>query len=200
MYGWRSAGGWNKRNGQIERTARIDSFDIPEYDGFLYSDNVTFDCYHETVYCGDSETETAELQYEKWRQQITLSRVRHGFGGSSVYWLCPRCGKRSRFLYFNKTRFECRGCVGLNYQSQQSTKNEDKYYRQGIEYAQRYLEPPPPGLDGFSFSNWIPGKPRGMHRTTYRRHLRRFLRYQRKYKEHQLEAMMKILGQATKFF
>jgi len=47
--------------------------------------------------------------------------------------------------------------------------------------------------DGFSFCSWIPERPRYMHQTTYKRYLRRFLRYQEKHYNREMADMARLL-------
>ncbi len=47
--------------------------------------------------------------------------------------------------------------------------------------------------DGFSFCAWIPDRPKGMHKDTYLRYLRRFAKYQHQHQTRQMEDLAKIL-------
>jgi hypothetical protein len=55
-----------------------------------------------------------------------LVRLEWGvLGGYRVYFICPRCGRRTRDLHMppGSTRFGCRICYNLAYNSQQETRN-----------------------------------------------------------------------------
>ena len=132
-------------------------------------------------------------------EDIQLDEKPNGYGGSQLFFICPKCGARVRFLYWQDHPFPfvCRKCAGLNYQSQQKTKSAMLYYQKGVDYAKKYFELPPWGVDGFSFMDYLPERPRGMHKATYQRRLKRFLKYQEKYIMLTLREMQSALG--TKF-
>lgn len=54
-----------------------------------------------------------------------VSIERGVLGGYRVYFICPRCGRRARNLHMppETTRFGCRICYNLAYNSQQETRN-----------------------------------------------------------------------------
>lgn len=200
MYGMNYSGGSNKTHGQIERADRIDSFEIREGGGLLLA---TQNGRSRTpLWCalhGPAESEVAELSYpgSRWRDTLELSRVRSGFGGSRVYWLCPICGMRARFLYFKGRSFVCRTCATLNYRSQQRTKSSLNHFRDGMKLATETLYWDPPfDVVPMEFPYVTPDRPRYMHEETYRRHLARFRRYQEKYKQDSLREMLVILGRS----
>jgi len=202
MYGMNYSGGDNKTHGQIERTDRIDSFEARERDacGLLMASRegsciyLRYDRY--TEYHGQTEREFVELTYPwgRWRATLELSFVPAGFGGRRAFWLCPRCGKRVRYLYFKAPGFVCRDCAGLNYRSQQRTKSSLNHWRDGMRLATDTLQWRPP-LDVVPMDSpyVTPDRPRYMHRTTYRRHLARYRRYQKKYRRDSLREMLAIL-------
>ena len=51
---------------------------------------------------------------------------------------------------------------------------------------------PPWPVDGFSFLGFRPDRPKGMHETTYRRHLVRFSRYQLRHGKRLMEDLARI--------
>lgn len=77
--------------------------------------------------------------------------------------------------------FSCRNCAKLNYRSQQESKDSMRYYRKGMELVNKHLIYSGPAPDGFEFPYFIPDRPKGMHQSTYRRYLLRFLRYREKH-------------------
>lgn len=107
MYGMNFSGGNNRTHGQVERAERIDSFEAGKVEswGTLFSNSmVPLDCGH---FMEDDE-EVVELSKGQWFTTLKLTRTPSGFGGNCAYWLCPRCGKRVRFLYFKGRGFVCR--------------------------------------------------------------------------------------------
>ena len=190
MYFWCNAGGRNKTHEQIEQTPRIDSFELALTHtwGGLFCGGKYLDIYQEEDFC--------EIIHPNG-YEIRLSHKRNGYGCKQTFFLCPGCGKRVRFLYLTDGRgFLCRKCARLNYRSQQQTRGSMTYYHKGFKYAEEHLSHPPFALDGFSFCHWIPDRPRYMHNTTYRKHLKRFLRYQEQHEARTLADLMRIIGPA----
>lgn len=68
------------------------------------------------------------------------------------------------------------------------------YFVKGMKYAQKNLTPPPWPLDGVTFCDWLPDKPRYMHGSTYQKHLIRFLRYRKRHEVRLLSDMMRMIG------
>lgn len=196
IYGRNFSGGKNKTHGQIEAAHRIDSFEAMRqgYDGaLLTSGGVLVDCGRYMEYGpGDQEREIVEI----WGgDTLELTRLSCGFGGSRAFWLCPRCRERARYLYFSGGHFLCRHCARLNYRSQQRTKNSVNHAYDGLKLARERLswEPPFP-VAPVDFPGLTPERPKGMHRTTYRRHLARFRRYQDKYTRDNARELAALLG------
>lgn len=188
MYFLNNAGGWNKSHEQVEKTPRIDSFELALTDtwGGIFCGWKYLDIYQEEDFCEILPPSGYEVK---------LSHKRNGYGGEQTFFLCPECGKRMRYLYLTGARgFLCRTCAKLNYRSQQQSRDSMTYYHKGMEYAKEHLSLPPADLDGFSFCAWIPDRPRGMHQTTYRKHLKRFLRYQQRHEARTLADLMRIIG------
>lgn len=204
MSRWRNNGGRNRKCGTIEKTPRIDSFEAKEASGwgalFAYADKgmpLVLECCRDVEYAPDRDIETVEVWHPKegWSQTIELTQKENGFGGSQVFFLCPACGERRRFLYLTGATFLCRKCSRLNYKSQQETRSDSMfYYNKGLDFVEKHLDTwPRVRPDGFAFCDWVPEKPKGMHRTTYRRHLARFLRYRKKHADRQIEDIQRIL-------
>ena len=205
MSRWRNNGGWNKSHGTIEKTPRVDSFEAGEIDGwgtlFGYVDGgipLVLDCYHNTGCAPDGEWENLEVWNSKtgWSQTLELSRKENGFGGNQTFFLCPSCGRRVRYLYQVGVALLCRKCSRLNYRSQQETRSDSMYYYdKGMALVENRLYCwPLVRPDGFDFCDWVPDRPRYMHRATYRRYLARFLRYRKKFSDRQMADMMKLIG------
>lgn len=124
MGGWGS-GGRNKKNQCVEdQKERIDSFgfaDMVMFDKYLqYKNHVDIRSgYTHIRYIPESKS---AFLYENGRYtSLELSRVDNIDGITKrVYFLCPQCGRRVRYLYRNwKTGcYHCRTCAGLTYKSQ----------------------------------------------------------------------------------
>lgn len=190
MYYWNSAGGWNKTHGQVEQTPRIDSFEVPSLHG-----TGCLWCGQGLIQAHKVDERSVLLHLKGGDQRVCLSYSPNGFGGQQTFFLCPHCRARVRYLYLDgRMGFLCRKCARLNYKSQQQTKDSMIYFDKGMEYAKEHLSLPPWPLDGFSFCKWLPDKPRYMHDSTYRKHLIRFLRYQKRHEARTLSDLMRIIG------
>lgn len=152
--------------------------------------NRTLDAYHDNVVCDLFPPECREYI------EIKLSRKRNGYGGEQLFFLCPACGRRIRYLYLTGKTFLCRKCSRLNYQSQQETQSDSMYYyHKGVSLVEKHLDTwPRVRPDGFTFCDWVPDRPRYMHQTKYRRYLARFLRYRRQHEARQLADLRKLIG------
>lgn len=104
MGGWGS-GGCNKTHGTVERYRRIDSFAIGRY--FTDAEDP-----HEMLGPAYYLDNRFKLH---WVRGIDGSRSRLYFG-------CPQCHRRVRYLYECSCSYACRHCLGANYESQQATK------------------------------------------------------------------------------
>ncbi len=204
MYRWNNNGGWNKTHGQVEKTPRIDSYEAAAVQGLGhllgYADGgipLVLDCHRSIIYEPETDREVLEVWNPKdgrgW--ELELSRKPNGFGGNQAFFLCPACGRRVRYLYKVGAAFLCRKCSRLNYKSQQETRSGAMYYYdKGMALVERRLDSwPRVRPDGFSFCTWIPERPRYMHGNTYRRYLLRFLRYQEKQGDREMEDLARIL-------
>lgn len=195
MYGMNYSGGANKTHGQIERAYRIDSFEA----GTVEDRGIVFASSGGKMlplHCDRCGQEFVELSYpgSRWRDTLELARVRSGYGGSRAFWLCPICGRRARFLYFKRQGFVCRECARLNYRSQQRTRSSLNHYRDGMRLATDKLHwEPLIDVVPMDFPYMTPDRPRGMHKTTYRRYLARYRRYQAAYERDSLREMLEIL-------
>lgn len=198
MYGISYSGGHNRTHGQIERAERIDSFEAGKVEGrglliaYRGTNALSLQCEHYQ----EPDRETVELFYlgSPWSVTLELTRTPSGFGGSCTFWLCPCCDRRARFLYFKGKGFVCRSCAKLNYAVQQRTKDSVNHAYDGIRLAREKLHwRPLIDVKPLDFPYMTPDRPKGMHETTYRRHLARYRRYQEKYRRDSLRQMLAIL-------
>lgn len=194
MYGMNYSGGDNKTHGQIERSLRIDSYEAGAVEGWgtIFASGgghmVPLECEHFL----EDDGETVELARG---DILDMTRTTNYFGGSRVYWLCPYCGRRIRYLYFVPVQgFKCRECSRLNYACQQRTKDSTNFVRDGLKLARERLGWEPPfSICPAEFPYVCPDRPKGMHRRTYYRYLARFRRYQEKYNRDSMREMLGIL-------
>lgn len=189
MYYLNNAGGWNKTHEQVEKTPRIDSFEVPSLHGT--------GC----LWCGQGliqahkVDERSVLLHLKGRdQRVSLSYSPNGYGGKQTFFLCPECWGRVRFLYLTKQRFSCRKCSRLNYRCQQRTKGSTADFDRGLEYAEKRLSTASVPLSAMDFCNWTPLRPRYMHRSTYQKRLKRFLKYRARHEARTLADILRIVG------
>ncbi len=191
MYFRCNNGGWNKTHEQVEQTPRIDAFELDNTHawGEIFCGRQYLRIYQDNGYAEifpPNSMKGAELE---------LSRKNNGYGGCQTFFLCPGCGQRVRSLDLTGWRgFLCRKCAHLNYRSQQRTKGSMVHYEDGMKYAERHLEAPHWLIDGFSFCDWIPERPRYMHNSTYTKHMKRFLKYRRRHEERTLSDIRRIVG------
>jgi hypothetical protein len=105
-----------------------------------------------TVFVGEDREERSE--------RVVIGRTACNFGGSRVWWFCPRCGRRCAILYGGR-RFLCRHCRGIRYRSQNQSKSERLLAKaEGIRARL--------GGSGVVFDPF-PERPAGMHWRTYHR-------------------------------
>jgi hypothetical protein len=101
-------------------------------------------------------------EWESIDYVVRLDRTECHFGGSRVWFICPRlgCGNRTALLYCSRY-FVCRHCLALGYQSQRDTPADRNLAKaQAIRYR----------LCGSADAIApFPQKPKGMHERTYLR-------------------------------
>ena len=112
---------------------------------------------------------------------IHFETVPNNYGGRKrVYFSCPKCGRRSRFVYLIELCFICRICAELNYESQQRTKNELLAAENLFWYIRgKFQDMSEIPLQ--TISEYVPSRPKGMHQTTYNRRLEELIKLQRGY-------------------
>ena len=99
------------------------------------------------------------------RQSVEVDHLPCNFGGTRPLLRCPRCYRRCRKLYLYGARFVCRTCTRAPYWTQ--TASPDARMAKRIRRLQTRLAPDE-DADDFDI-DWIPDRPRGMRRATYRR-------------------------------
>jgi hypothetical protein len=91
---------------------------------------------------------------------IAFTESRTNFGGTRAWLQCLTCGRACRVLY-GGTRFRCRTCLGLRYESQ---------YEAGFARAASRVHKIRGRLGHYgAIDEPFPPKPKGMHWRTYRR-------------------------------
>lgn len=127
------SGGHNKTHKRVENYSRLDSFSFYNYvngDKYLYyKDTVRYPHRgNDIIY--HTKTRTASIDYDGTEYPLELSRVAN-IDGTTVrmYFLCPQCSKRVRFLYKKDDCYQCRKCANLNYASQQKSGSEKVIHR-----------------------------------------------------------------------
>lgn len=162
-------GGQNKTHGMVGRYDRLDSF----RDGSLHGPHcLAWESGNRIMLTGDGGAVTLAYQIgeERIREQVVLDYLPNHYGGARLFFLCPGCGRRVRFLYLRWGRFRCRHCGRLNYRSQQQNRDELEPYHKAVKLLRGKFKvseeqiPVPMDLPGF-----LPPRPKGMHWSTYRR-------------------------------
>ncbi len=92
----------------------------------LASCRFSFDTTHELM--------TVKLHYtyngsEEISPTIRLTTIPMHFGGRRLYFICPRCGRRTWYLYLRRL-VRCRKCHNLTYQSCRDSHKFDAFYAQ----------------------------------------------------------------------
>lgn len=169
-------GGQNRTHGTISQNVRLDSYGLADLDHILCCGDQFFDF----GFAYEGEKTIAEVYHDSgFTQEIEVSEVKNGVTVQR-YWLCPKCGERTRYLYPSKKRFECRKCCGLNYPSSQKTHDCLDFFEKGVKYMQDHLSYEFKGAP-IDFIHFTPPRPAGMHKKTYEKHLRAVQRYECKY-------------------
>lgn len=105
----------------------------------------------------------AGQDWRKIEQPVAIEWTPCHLGGSRPWFVCPLCSRRAGKLYALQGGFICRRCAQLDYRCQRETPCAD-----AIEQLDR-LKLRLGGLHGMDMP--FPHRPRGMHSTTYRRHV-----------------------------
>jgi hypothetical protein len=113
---------------------------------------------------------SCKLQYRAGGRQMeqTVYIARKAlFGpmkGHTAMFFCPECNRRCALLYLFDTRWSCRKCHDLRYQSELELKGQ-----RGLRMARKIQWQ----LGGQQDQIVFPARPKGMHRRTYERLWRR---------------------------
>lgn len=120
------SGGTNKTHYQVEsrRAFRVDSFAFArriEGDKYAFCKDVIKVKAGRTHIIYNTRVKIAQIWDCGEYTLLKLSRVKNIDGQSQrVYFICPRCGRRVRYLYTGfDGKHRCRTCSRLNYKSQQ---------------------------------------------------------------------------------
>ena len=101
--------------------------------------------------------------------QIRLLWTKPNFGGKRAWFKCPACRRRASVVYGREQQWACQRCWNGNYPSQKESRYDRLIRRaRGLRYQlgdTRNLAP----ADHVDLAGYPPGKPRGMHWSTYRR-------------------------------
>ena len=119
------SGGHNRTHESVESYSRIDSYGLYTYlhcDDYLkFNTDVTMPVQdgHITY---NLATKQCTICMDRKNIPLELSQVPNMDGKTKrLYFLCPYCGKRVRYLYRKHSGYMCRMCAGLNYRSQQKS-------------------------------------------------------------------------------
>ena len=112
------SGGLNKTHGRVEnyRFQKLDSFAFYEYlrgDKYLhYKTDVKYPISgHGIIY--HVKTKTASIDYDGYQCPLGFARVPNIDGITMrMYFLCPECARRVRYLYKKDGGYQCR--IGTN--------------------------------------------------------------------------------------
>ena len=126
--------------------------------------------------CIETYTDHIRLIY-KWtrgdspckdeNQRVPIDYTPCHYGGSRPWFRCPNCLKRVGLLYDARGAFSCRHCSGLAYRTQ-SESELDRLFTKKHKFER-----------SISDESGYPSKPKGMHQTTWRKLMNRYIRYQK---------------------
>ncbi len=118
-----NSGGHNRTHGRVEEYCRIDSFELLQYADWF---ELLVDDYeiNYPILGGDILfnllENTARICHNGREYPLGLSKVPNVDGISyRLYYICPKCQKRARYLYEKNLLYQCRKCAKLNYGIQQ---------------------------------------------------------------------------------
>lgn len=107
-------GGHNRTHGSIEDLSRIDSF---------YRINRQY----ARDYAAEINDPDAPVPIDLFSVRVSWQPNRYDKPDSlpRMYWHCPRCSRRVRFLFYASSGLLCRACALINYPSQQQTSSRE---------------------------------------------------------------------------
>jgi len=117
------SGGSNRTHEQAEHYFKVDSFAFNDFlkgDKYLYyKDRVIYPQGNGCI-AYVPQTDRAEVCFKGGYSALELSKVTNIDGITQrLYFICPECGRRARYLYKKHNALICRKCAKLNYESQQ---------------------------------------------------------------------------------
>lgn len=115
------SGGHNKSHRTIEDYRKVDSFALRRFmDDSEGRRREVFD--RAAIYC-DFVAGTVEIAQDGEYQPLKLEKAGGSDGSPTrLYFRCPRCDRRSRYLYNYRGFHVCRQCLGANYVGQQRNR------------------------------------------------------------------------------
>lgn len=181
-----SRGGHNKTHEQTGRYSRLDSFwyytivEGMDYKKYYVDREILAD---KTLYRDRMETR---------RQTIPLTYVPNNYGGRRMYFICPNCDRRVRYLYYRYEHYLCRTCARLNYRSQQATKGTEAAALKMKRIIKKLDDDS--ALSPYDMQGYHPSRPKGMHIDTYIRLSLELHRAQEEYHDAFLTGAARIIG------
>jgi hypothetical protein len=152
----------------------MDQFDIcmihkmgPEIHGSAPIDGVVYQMHY-------SESEGV-MEFDGCR--VRLDTTSCNYGGQRPWFICPYCEKRRRRLIWADHALTCRSCLDYGYYCLDRTKTDYAYYYLMAKKICLKLDPKFEWEDGRIGCATFPEKPKGMHRSTYRKLRDRFRAY-----------------------
>ncbi len=122
---------------------------------------------------------------EAVQDEIWLDQKPRGFAVAGLQFICPGCGRRVAELYLRDLYFRCRRCGGFRYESQRRSRGA-----RGYEKAARIKR----RLGGTGeYTEPVPARPKGMHRTTYARLCRAVANAEEAWQQAQVEPLQRLL-------
>lgn len=204
------SGGHNKTHRRLENFHRIDSFSFYNYlmgDKYLYcKTTVRYPLNRgDIIYHVQSRTaliKVLSIQDQEYRYvDLPLSRI-PGIDGKSVrmYFHCPYCGRRVRYLYDYYKHYACRECAKLNYGIQQRSGlnllRRKMYWLvvKKLQYVDWEVDHPDSSIQDL----WHIPKPRYMRWAKYDALMAEYRRLQGEYEKAYNESLMKAFGRINK--
>jgi len=193
MGGYRS-GGHNRKKNYVGSSIKIDSYYFSKR--LQYMDLAGMDYSKGSMNWGNGNQAEIIVSNEEFtvsyiatqngnkksvRDTFIFEYVPNNYGGADrIYFICPYCERRVRFIYLSGIYFKCRTCANLNYRSQQETKGCDvtavkmkKFIREKFKDSESFAQ--------IDLAYYRPKRPKGMHWETYHRLFEQFCRLQEGY-------------------
>lgn len=177
------SGGYNKthESEQQRRSSRIDSFKISNWLNYAKYPTPCVNLRDVRYY---PQANRAEILQGGTRWEQLMVSIVTGIDGVTrmIYFYCPSCGRRCRFLYRNDDKYyKCRTCAGLNYESSQvGGMKRLEWKMQNIAERMGCYDCRGAG-DDFFVAPGMPNKPPRMRKRTYKKLSDRYIRLAREY-------------------